>query len=148
MAYRTKTCPTCGGSFSYEVRKGSDRKHCSAACRVAHLLEHGHPLANSRGNVYEHRKVMYDKVGNGPISCFWCAVGLTWPDAVVDHLNEVKGDNRPDNLVISCNDCNRARGSLIPFVKRMRQDAVDVFCRAVCDLNGTVAADEQLRLTA
>jgi len=31
---RTKTCPTCGTNFSYEIGKGKDKKHCSDACRV------------------------------------------------------------------------------------------------------------------
>ena len=41
---------------------------------------------------------------------------------VVDHLNEVKTDNRPENLVISCNRCNRARGAAAVILSRITPD--------------------------
>jgi 5-methylcytosine-specific restriction endonuclease McrA len=54
-------------------------------------------------------------------------VDLEWKTAVVDHLDEQKANNTPSNLVVSCNDCNRARGSLLPFLRRMRTEAFPVF---------------------
>lgn len=188
MRIRTKTCPECGEHFSYEIRKGADRKHCSAPCReklkkrhalaraallgpcaiegcegkatrkaqhcekhyirirrtgvatprhaegryttgagYIKLLDRMHPLSDSNGNVYEHRHVAYvEHKGQCP-GCFWCGVELEWKTAVVDHLDEQKANNTPSNLVVSCNDCNRARGSLLPFLRRMRTEAFPVF---------------------
>jgi len=79
----------------------------------------------------EHRKVMYDMLGPGPQTCFWCGVTLEWPEAVVDHLNEDKQDNRPENLVVACNNCNRARGAMLPFIERLRPEAVEVLVATI-----------------
>ena len=93
------------------------------------LLAPGHPLAQRDHRVLEHRKVLYDSLGPGPHPCYWCGAMLTWhqrprcDDAiVVDHLNEVKTDNRFENLVISCNRCNRARGSAAVILSRISPD--------------------------
>lgn len=89
----------------------------------------GHRLADSSGLVFEHRLVALD--GLESCACRWCGKQLSVRDAVVDHLNEVKSDNRPENLVISCNDCNRARGAMVPFVRRLRADAVDLLVERI-----------------
>jgi hypothetical protein len=91
------------------------------------LLAREHPLADQTGHVFEHRAVLYDRLGSGPQTCFWCGVGLEWSAVVVDHLNDRKTDNDPVNLVPSCNACNRARGAMLPFLRALRPDAVEVF---------------------
>lgn len=48
-----------------------------------------HPMASKRGYLLEHRKVMSDLLGR-----------LLDPNEVVHHKNEVKGDNRPENLEV------------------------------------------------
>jgi len=68
-------------------------------------------------------------------SCYWCGLSLDWPIAVVDHLNEDKADNRLENLVISCNNCNRARGALIPFIRRMKSTSLPAFLNCCQILN-------------
>ncbi len=76
----------------------------------------GHPLCRgSASRIYEHRKVFYDKNGEGPFSCNWCGITVTWDDMHVDHLNAVVDDNRISNLVASCPPCNVKRG-----VEKMR----------------------------
>jgi hypothetical protein len=90
-----------------------------------------HPLSGSGGYVAEHRMVMYDLQGEGPHPCFWCGKSLTWKRINIDHLNEVKDDNRPENLVISCHRCNEARGSIVPFMKSMRPEARETFIRVM-----------------
>lgn len=90
------------------------------------LLKPGHPLADSHGHVAEHRLVAYQTHDGHCPSCFWCGVGLDWKSAVVDHLNEVKADNSPANLVVACNDCNRARGAMLPFIRRMMSSSFPV----------------------
>lgn len=91
------------------------------------ILHRDHPLADSNGNVYEHRMIVYDSLNNNIPMCFWCGEELTWNNAVVDHLNENKSDNRLNNLVVSCNNCNRARGAMLPFLKRMKANSFHVF---------------------
>ena len=88
------------------------------------LSNRDHPLSMGEGNlrrVAEHRVVAFDTHGGECPPCFWCGVPLLWADSVIDHLNEVKSDNSPDNLAVSCNPCNRARGSLLPFILRMTE---------------------------
>lgn len=74
-----------------------------------------HPLAPpSRPWIYEHRKVLYEAIGPGPHPCHWCGAMVNWMDPIeskieVDHLNQVRDDNRPENLVASCKSCNAAR---------------------------------------
>lgn len=77
-----------------------------------------HPLAGAQGKVLAHRVVLYDLIGPGSHPCHWCGATVTWRrgrvrvgSLVVDHLNEVKTDNRPENLVPSCNPCNTTRRS-------------------------------------
>ena len=46
-----------------------------------------HPFANNKGYVFEHRLVMEQKIGR-----------VLQPQEVVHHVNEIRDDNRPDNL--------------------------------------------------
>jgi 5-methylcytosine-specific restriction endonuclease McrA len=76
-----------------------------------------HPLAMTSGRIYEHRMVLFDEVGEGSHPCHWCSRIVTWmlpvghPDNLqVDHLNGVRNDNRLENLVVSCPNCNVRRG--------------------------------------
>ena len=91
------------------------------------LLSPEHELADSNGNVFEHRKVAYEKYGSGIQGCFWCGESLKWEKVVIDHLNENKQDNRPGNLVISCNKCNRIRGALLSLLTRIKPESFGVF---------------------
>jgi len=86
-----------------------------------------HPLVTKKGLVLEHRYVVYEDQKGVCTPCFWCGVSLTWRSACIDHLDENKINNERSNLVTSCNDCNRARGSMFSFVGRMREDAVPWF---------------------
>lgn len=191
---RTRVCEVCHRPFCYEVSRGTDRKHCSSACRqirkkefLAHrkanpvpcdvplcgkpsrgrshglcemhygrrrrnvsdeakplkefyetkagyrkLLRKGHALSDSSGQVFEHRYVLHAARPVGPYGCFWCGKVLDWDTLVVDHLNENKSDNRLENLVCSCNRCNRARGAILPFLRDLTDEALTWFvCQAV-----------------
>lgn len=91
------------------------------------VLNRAHPLADAAGTIYEHRQVAFAQHEGQCPDCFWCARALHWHEAVVDHLDEQKDNNEPSNLVVSCNPCNRARGSMLPFIKRMTDVAFNVF---------------------
>lgn len=90
-----------------------------------------HPLRLASGVVAEHRMVAYDKHHGICPGRHWCGAGLEWPESVADHLNEIKDDNRPDNVVVSCNDCNRARGAMLPFLSAMQPSAHALFLTLV-----------------
>lgn len=78
---------------------------------------YNHPIANPSGLTRYHRVVLWDKLGGKDAKCHWdCGKQLSWalkhphPNAmVVDHVNAVKNDNRPENLVPSCQSCNSKR---------------------------------------
>ena len=104
------------------------------------LCRPDHALADKSGNVFEHRQVAYDAALGVCPGCHWCGKELEWSAAVIDHLDEDKQNNVPSNLVVACNDCNRARGSILPFIRRMRPEAVALFCDLVRQENGAKGA--------
>lgn len=68
-----------------------------------------------KGRVWEHRWVLYEKIGPGPHPCHWCGAMVNWgfgtgPGVLtVDHLDNVGTNNVPENLVPSCHTCNCTR---------------------------------------
>lgn len=106
----------------YRVRRRGSvtlaREDDPPAMEVEHsngyVLEYAphHPLSTpgQLSRVYQHRLRLYEERGEGPFSCHWCGVQVTWGDMHVDHLNDVRSDNRPENLVPSCALCNQKRG--------------------------------------
>lgn len=80
--------------------------------------QYDHPLA-SCGVISQHRFVLWSKLGCEVKSCehecYWCGTTLFWngiEGICADHLNGVKLDNRPENLVPSCCKCNSRRALL------------------------------------
>lgn len=70
----------------------------------------GHPRALGGYRAYQHRVVFTDKHGEGPFSCHWCHIPVTWDDMHVDHVDSDPTNNAIDNLVASCAHCNQRRG--------------------------------------
>jgi hypothetical protein len=74
------------------------------------MLSHSsHPLAGKRGRVYQHRVVLFEKLAGRDAPCAYCKRPLRWfarepsPDRLyTDHVNAIRGDNRPENLVPVC----------------------------------------------
>lgn len=137
-------CHACTGALrrngTLQRLKVRGRRHTSERGYIS-VLDPSHPLAKLKGGrVLEHRKVLYDAIGEGPHPCYWCARVLDWPALVVDHLNENKADNRRTNLVPSCNDCNRARGAMLPFIARLTDEAMQTFITAALAFRTTEAA--------
>ena len=102
------------------------------------LLQDQHPLSGSAGHVAEHRWVMYEITDGKCPSCYWCGKELEWGSLVIDHLNEVKHDNNPDNLLPSCNTCNRARGAMIPFIQSLTADGFALWTDTVTEYKSCV----------
>lgn len=71
-----------------------------------------HTLSEKSGWAYEHRVVLYEKVGSGPQRCTWCGCELHWhpqPGQMpvrADHLDKDPANNAPENIVVSCHNCN------------------------------------------
>lgn len=125
----TRACVSCGAVFELIDRR---RQTCSTACQYkliwanrprgtgyTKLYLPGHPLADGRGAVSEHRAVLYAKLGPGRHPCHWCGAMVVWrpvgaaqePGSLrTDHLDDDRRNNDPANLVASCNSCNIRRG--------------------------------------
>jgi hypothetical protein len=87
--------------------------------------DRSHPLAGKSGLLYQHRAVLYDRLGSGPQACHWCGLVVEWrgtPKLVVDHLDGDKANNREGNLVPSCHKCNATRGLFQRWVMDHRDD--------------------------
>jgi uncharacterized Zn-finger protein len=79
-----------------------------------YVLEHmtDHPLwGETKGRIYQHRRVYFDAHGKGPHQCHWCGSTVVWGSMHVDHVNAVRDDNRLSNLVASCPKCNVSRAA-------------------------------------
>lgn len=122
-AARSRSADLCSKHYHRKYRHGSVEKVATGAeVTVSHgrryrvVYQPGHPVAGLRGMAYEHRVVLYDRIGLGPHGCHWCGVPVRWDaaklddDALqVDHLNSIGDDNRPANLVPACRPCNTRR---------------------------------------
>jgi hypothetical protein len=85
--------------------------------RITNL--HDHPLSTAKGTVGYHRYACFESLGRPSFSpCHWCGYVLPWKSGIisplgavvnVDHLNDDKHDNRPENLVPACAWCNANR---------------------------------------
>lgn len=114
----TVPCSQCGEpvySFPSHIRK-----FCSFQCRsdsykgrgnphwrggrcvdregYVYIHKPDHPFANKDGYVFEHRLVMESLIGR-----------LLTPDEEVHHINEIKGDNRPENLELMAGSAEHRR---------------------------------------
>lgn len=114
-----KKCVMCGKEFTCDKSAANSRKTCSRDCRnklytyiyvgekaagyktgrtknlgYVFILVRNHPHANRRlrsgsGYVAEHRLVMEKKLGR-----------YLTPEETVHHINEIKTDNRIENLML------------------------------------------------
>ncbi|MEU3599868.1 HNH endonuclease [Streptomyces sp. NPDC006798] len=125
-------CKTCVDATNKEWREANPEKVIAAqkAWRVENeghtytdkqsgyvtYIGYNHPIANPSGVTPYHRIVLWNEIGPGQHECYWgCGRVLSWginhienteEGLVVDHLNGIKNDNRPENLAPSCQPCN------------------------------------------
>lgn len=112
-----KTAQLCQMHYFRIWRNGSlEKKEISRALRYitpngyVNLYMPDHPLANRGGCVFEHRFVMWPIVGPDCRPCELCGKPQTWATCHVDHKDEDRMNNSPDNLRILCRGCNVKRG--------------------------------------
>jgi hypothetical protein len=91
------------------------------------IAAQGHPVSDSNGQAYVHRKVLFDAIGEGVHQCHWCKSEIEWlvkcnRKLVVDHLDGKKDNNDRANLVPACNKCNANRGLFQAWVMRHKDD--------------------------
>lgn len=125
----------CESCYVYEWRTGKARDPKRKAYKLKYSVRTngvyriikvpGHPLADSNGNVYHHRLIAFAKHNGVCPPCHWCEEPLEWKRTHIDHLNETKADNRPENLVVACCRCNRARGALLGFIRALSEVKFD-----------------------
>jgi hypothetical protein len=129
---RTRTGFLCEKHYMRRHRRGTLTDPIVGRIYVAghgYVVGHDrdHPLSGKTGTLYEHRRVLFEKVGPEPQSCYWCKRTVIWKakgkdKLVVDHLDGVKANNDPTNLVASCNRCNGARGLFQHWVMDHKDD--------------------------
>lgn len=125
---RTRFGELCEAHY-YRRRRGTsserpiwDREIGSRVTGTALKTSHGyllvyspnHALADAVGNVYQHRQVLFDEIGEGPHDCHWCGQTVDWAGVNgkridVDHVDGDKSNNDLGNLVPSCHRCNSLR---------------------------------------
>lgn len=69
----------------------------------------GHPLAMKNGNIFEHRKVVYERYGEDLPPCEICGAASSWATSHIDHKDRDRANNAPDNLRPLCPGCNTWR---------------------------------------
>lgn len=69
----------------------------------------GHPLTQRNNYVFEHRKIVYDDIGDIVPDCELCGVSLNWNSARIDHIDRDIQNNDRSNLRPLCNTCNTWR---------------------------------------
>ena len=100
-----------------------------------------HPVRSPSGQIYLHRKVLYDDIGPGEHPCHWCSRPVEWHAKgdrrlVVDHLDGDKQHNDRTNLVPSCHRCNSFRGLFMSWVMKHKDDPflMSLFTNATSDV--------------
>ena len=107
---------------SYELKEKTRKafyKHCQGYIVI---YDEHHPLSK-KGLVYEHRKILYDLEPD--MHCWNCGDLQTWDICHVDHIDETKDNNDPDNLRISCAVCNQQRNREI-LNKIIRDNGIQI----------------------
>lgn len=123
---RSRTSPYCEKHYHRMARTGQidlvERQRLGvyqAEGGYIELLQPDHPLATKEGRVLAHRAAAYATHGGVCPACFWCDEELDWDVAVVDHLDEYRNHNDPDNLVVCCSLCNMQRSSMLRFLRKL-----------------------------
>jgi len=123
----------CASTAGWDVRNNGKPRTSRKCIRVP-----GHPLASPKdGRVLEYRYILYEAIGPGTHKCHWCPNQVDWVlrvgagssvgELVVDHLDGDMYNNSPENLVVSCNNCNTLRGLMMSWMERTGLEINELF---------------------
>lgn len=90
---------------------GSSRKYriTMSGSGYQRLYEPNHPLRDGGGYVAEHRKVVYDILGDSLPPCEMCGAVIDWNSCHIDHIDRDVTNNAAANLRPLCCGCNTWR---------------------------------------
>jgi hypothetical protein len=94
------------GTYERAVKR-MDRRQDARGYWQMYMPEH--PLADSTGQVWEHRKIVYERYGDNLPPCELCGKPVTWKTVHIDHEDENRSNNDPKNLRPLCRGCNVSR---------------------------------------
>lgn len=99
------------GSFDLRETKYEKQGYYEHSNGYRILVMPDHPLARKSGEVFEHRVVAFDKYGWDLPSCEFCGAESDWftRKTHIDHIDENRANNHPNNLRVLCNPCNVRR---------------------------------------
>lgn len=93
------------GTFDTIRKKGREKYISDNGYVMVHCK--GHHFAREKTHyAFEHRIVAYEKYGEILPNCELCDMELNWSNAVIDHIDEVRTNNHPNNLRPLCWNCN------------------------------------------
>lgn len=94
---------------SYEIVKKPRKPFLQNPAGYKTIYCEESPLSDSRGCVYEHRQVVYEKYGDNLPDCEICGKPTTWATCHIDHKDECVTNNAIENLRPVCSGCNTSR---------------------------------------
>lgn len=133
---------------TYELTKSGkrkDRSHNSKGYQMLYLPNH--PLVMANGAVYEHRKVVYDKYGEGLPPCEKCGKHVDWKNVHIDHKDEIVDNNKAENLRVLCCACNVMR-SRIHIPEHTKKGRTAITYKGVTKTASEWARDQHVNISA
>ena len=112
---RYKKRQLCQMHYFRYMRNGqydlSDRSRHKRKDGYILITDRDHRLSSKNGMVFEHRAIAYQKYGNDLPPCEFCGKQSSWSsrNTHIDHIDNKRDNNKPENLRVLCNSCNVGR---------------------------------------
>lgn len=99
------------GSFNLKETKCERQGYLEHSNGYRLIKMPGHPLARKCGAIFQHRAVAFEKYGWDIPPCEFCGASSDWftRKTHIDHIDEDRTNNSPENLRVLCNPCNTKR---------------------------------------